>query len=63
MSGRRVPDRGDDGLLRFECPHCRRLLWRFLPGLKGTVEVVCPRSSCRELVTVTFNATEIPELA
>jgi len=57
----RIPDVGADGLRRFDCPKCGKLVFRFAPGIiGGPLEIPC-RPSCkgrdgrRTLHTVTFN--------
>lgn len=58
----RIPEVGDDGLRRFNCPSCGRLMFRFHPSLTGgPVEKQCPRQSCKRLVSVRFGGA-VPEL-
>ncbi len=54
----RIPDVGLDGLRRLECarPHCRKLLGRFGPNLRGgPLEIQCTRPSCKHINTYYFN--------
>lgn len=41
-------------LLRLECPFCKRLFFKYLPDLSGTIEKACPRQTCKRLVTLRF---------
>ncbi len=59
---RRIPEIGDDGLHRLNCPKCKRLLHRFHPDLMGgPVEVLC-KPGCGELTKFYFN-TGGPDVA
>lgn len=57
----RIPEVGADGLRRFNCPRCGKLVFRFHPELTGgPLEIPC-RPSCRDergertKLSVTFN--------
>ncbi len=57
----RIPDTGDDGLRRLDCPRCGRLQFRFGLNLTGgPVERQC--KGCGHLMVVYFN-TEGPRLS
>lgn len=48
MPTERIPEVGDDGLRRFDCPKCGKLVFRFGPSLTGgPIELPC-RPSCRD---------------
>lgn len=58
----KIPEVGDDGLYRLDCPSCGKLVLRFDKSLKGgPIEEPCRNTSCKDkygkrtLISVTFN--------
>ena len=59
----KIPERGDDGKLRMDCPCSRKkLLFRYDPTTKGTIEIKCPTTKCRRILDIRMNPDDIPEL-